>query len=64
VLIARKSLSHTVGVLISGPCSDPIDEMPQNAGSNAKRVWKCADILKSLTLVVNNICVVSCACQV
>jgi len=30
--------------------SDPSDEMPQNTGSDAKRVQKCATILKNLTL--------------
>jgi len=45
VLIARKSLSHKGGLT-----SDPIDEIPQNAGSDAKRVRKCAAILKNFTL--------------
>jgi len=28
--------------------SELINEMPQNTGSDAKRVWKCAAILKTL----------------
>jgi len=51
VLIVRRSLSHKARVLISDPCSDQIEEMPQNAGSDdAKRVQKCAAILKNLPI--------------
>jgi len=32
--------------------SDPINGMPPNADSDAKRVWKYAAILKNLTLDV------------
>jgi len=40
-------LFSKAGVLISDPCSDPMDEVPQNASSDAKRAQKCAAILKN-----------------